>query len=917
MPQSTMTQNIDNSGIVAQQVSLSGEYVAGRDIHIENKSFISDHVKFSEINLDPYKKGEYISPLFTDLLFKHIKEKRLLVVGGGVEFYKDDFIRHLAALIAEETGLRAKEWLERGGSFNLFSSISEEKAPCVFIFPSTSPIEVNYDLRRLANLADKYNHYILISTRQPAQSWKLPTDIRQDYWFEVPQSHLYHPGDLTRCLIQELERTGSHKRFENKVEHLQPETELIKGISLEEIAAQLETIDKIQIFTRLVNNEERTISRASLKKLLDNVVDSKNELISNWFLSLAEKEKETAIVLSLFEGLYDDQFFEATERIVDEAWQNRETKLKSLDYCDLDSLFNFFNVHQIDFNQRLIYSKFSNQRMEFFKAIWFSHRRKVLSALPVLEELIHDSGKIEKYNWELYGTTERKERLLKVVSEVLSDIGMLNSHIVEPYLLRLATDPVIEIQEITAKALARWREYEREEQLFEILERWRNEIQIQEMIRSLFAFHTEDRENEDENHRQPTPNTIVLATIALTIGYASSYDEPNKLSDKLIRNFIALKDERNEYVRERFRKVTIPQVVGNHLWQLRLDLFELMKYLDLLHNVAMGIALAYEKFPKRVKDTIDEWLDYVNEHYRYRSANDRITHRDAVLITVILALSEIRYSDENEFNSKVAYALISKLQDEEFHEAVEKFYLHFVLRQINLHDSKIDPAILGIIEKISKQRHPELIESFTKIYLNQRRNLKNGEETISVDGVEYQVWLKEERPLTKIEKTMMDWLLEDSLVGQQIAVEALYQFNEVFDFEEKIIIRNYLSWKDRQKQEEAPEQTAEAPKPIIPLLAHNWTSRLIGWAILGRYSGRIRKVLENLLPVLVRKKYTSQEHLDIIADKLNRHGEEENRKISEFIARFPGYFNNFSLILAFGVIIIIILAIIIIALFDR
>ncbi|MCO6488366.1 MAG: hypothetical protein J5I98_08115 [Phaeodactylibacter sp.] len=56
-------------------------------------------------------------------------------------------------------------------------------------------------------------------------------------------------------------------------------------------------------------------------------------------------------------------------------------------------IFNFFNVRQIDANRRLIYSKFLNQRQEFFKAIWYSHRRKLLAALPVLESLIQTADR--------------------------------------------------------------------------------------------------------------------------------------------------------------------------------------------------------------------------------------------------------------------------------------------------------------------------------------------------------------------------------------------------------------------------------------------------------------------------------------------------------------------------------------------
>ena len=345
MPQTSFQPNVENSGIVADQVTLTGEYVAGRDIRIEEKTFIYTQAKFAEVNLDPYKRnGEYIAPLFTGLLLNQALENHLLAIGGKFEFYKNDLIRHLAALIHEDKGLKAKEWVERAGGANPAHVLAEEKAPTIFLFPQTKPQELNYDLRRIPEIARKYGHFVLISTNLSEHSWKLPPDVRREHWFEIPQSHIYSPDDLTRCLILELEKAGQQNIFENSVERLYPNTELVRGISVEELASDLETVDKIQIFVRLLKNQRKAIDKNGLNKLLAQITNDNLDLITNWFLTLDEKEKETAIALSLFEGLYDDQFFEATERLVDETWEARETRLRSLDYCDLDSLFNFLDV---------------------------------------------------------------------------------------------------------------------------------------------------------------------------------------------------------------------------------------------------------------------------------------------------------------------------------------------------------------------------------------------------------------------------------------------------------------------------------------------------------------------------------------------------------------------------------------------
>jgi len=253
MSQTGYASIIENTGTVAEQVTMSGQYVAGRDIIIDSKTYTQ--ARFSEINLEPYgEKRNYISPMFTQFLLARVLDNRLLLIGGFFEFYKSDLIRHLAALISKERGLKAREWVERVNGGSPVTALAEEKEPTVFLFPGTTPQDVHFDLRRIANIAEKHGHFILISTDLSEHAWKLSTEIKSSYWFEVPQEKIYYPEDLTNCLIQELEKAGNQIVFENKVDHLYPKTELVQGIPLEELASELETVDKIQIFETVLKN---------------------------------------------------------------------------------------------------------------------------------------------------------------------------------------------------------------------------------------------------------------------------------------------------------------------------------------------------------------------------------------------------------------------------------------------------------------------------------------------------------------------------------------------------------------------------------------------------------------------------------------------------------------------------------------
>nr|HQU60487.1 hypothetical protein [Saprospiraceae bacterium] len=466
---------------------------------------------------------------------------------------------------------------------------------------------------------------------------------------------------------------------------------------------------------------------------------------------------------------------------------------------------------------------------------------------------------------------------------------------------------------VTAKALARWRAFGHENQLFETLERWREEMHIQEMINHISkTLSQEEEQAEEEELRAPIPaEAIVRATVALTLAYASTYDHPNQLSNGLIETFLKLLEDKNKYVRERYSKVTVPMVVSIHFWQLRESLPRLLNYSDLVYSVAIGIAQAYDRFPDKVEKLIDEWLDYVRQYPQYRSSGKKITHRDSVLITVILALAEIRYSSENAFNAKSAYEIIVELQKEEYHKAIEKYYFHFVLKQLDVHASEIDSTILDIIENLSHKRRPKLIQAFTRIYLNQRSRQKGGSITWRHNGHEFPVWLDGGRPPTEIERTMVKWLLEDNPSGQQIAIDTLYHFGEALDSEEIVFVEEY---QDKNLQNREPERETphiEPKEPVITFLEGNWISQIIGWFTLSNYAENIRPILWNILPVLALKQYTSEQNLSAVADKLRRYGASEGQEVAGFISRFAHYFNQFLIWRVVAIVALVILVVLI------
>jgi len=784
--------------------------------------------------------------------------------------------------------------------------MASEKDPKIFVFTQITPQDVKYSLDKFVKLANEHGHFVLMSTDLPVGAWKLPLETTNLYWVETPSDNLYLDSTLISVLIQELKPQFQQINFQNHVKDISVKTVLAGNYTIEAIALQLKTIDQIKIFVRSLITEKLVISEEIIHGLIERITKNKQDLIGQWFNTLNEKEKETLISLSIFDGLYDDQFFNAVEKVVDESWKARGSVLTGVDYHNLDALLNFFNIEEIDEKTQVIRSRFSNQRLEFFKAIWFSHRRQLLSSLPVLIHLIKDSVYRPFSNWELYGVEERRTRLQEVVSHSLSDIGIIHFPAVENVFLKLASDESIEVQEITANALARWRKYGLEDQLFEVLNKWQGESRVREIIQELVEIRKSKSEIPSE--------AFIRSTIVLTLGYASEYDRPNELSERLVVIFNDISKDDNLFVRERFIKITLPQLTRNHLLQLRTHLFELTRYGDFVHPIAIGIASAYNDHPEHVEKVINEWLDYCQSNTNKRSRGSKTTHRDMLLITIILTLSEIEYQKEFEFNIEKAYAIICKLQADEFHEPVEKWYIKFIFRQIEINASKISHQILPVLENLSYEERPALIKFFVQIYIKQRRQLKGGEEIAYFNSAQLPIWIDKDRPFTEIERTMQAWLISDNVTGQQIAIDTLYEFTSKLELSE---IEHIESVKERRKKTQEKEKEIQPVKESRAKISNfepTFATKVISLMTLSGFSPTVKLLLNNLLPILVHKKLSEAKKIKIIADKLKRNGSTELNVISSYLEKFPRILSDYSLLLALSILVSIGIVILIIAL---
>jgi len=877
-----MANAITGSGVVTNSAVLEGKYVAGRDIIISERKEARQKVRFTEVNTAPYEEDKYIVPKFRNRVLDTLKNEKVIIIGGSYEFDKNSFARHLAVkIINERPDLISRELIHYTDNLSVFSSILAEE-PSVLIFTDISPLSINYDLNRLRKIVRAHDHYAIITTNLPKKSWKLNEGI--NYWFEVPDEDIYHTKDLLDLLLIGLERLREQKKIKNIPQSLSVDSILVDKFTVKNVAEQLTTVARIGLFLEYLSKRGE-VTTNTIEKIISQILVDKAELINQWFYSLDDKGKELVLILILLDGLYDDQFFIVVEKILDNAWNKRKVNISyALDYHDLDVLLNFYRFYVIDEEKRQVKSRFSNQRSILLKTIWFSHRRQMLSCLPILVNLAVVD---DKKNYELYGSEDRIDRLYDVISNTLSELGRHSINSIERVLISLASSEDINIQKIVASALARLREFQKEEELFDILYEWQEKSRVTEIVKDILESRYTKRK------RTLTPDAFLRSTIALTLGFAAQYDKPNQLDPKLLKVFRQFSKETNEFVRERFRLLTIPQFSKTHLLQLKNDLLILIEYNDFIQPIAWGIAEAYDDSPNDVNTVLNEWLSYClnNTSERTKNRSVGISKRDKILFTIILALGDIKYDTRNILNSENAYNIISDLQQNEYRYPFKELYVEFIDKQIRIHKSKVDLGILKLIENISVEKRHKIIEILVNIYIDQRQKLKEGEDFILHGSNRYPIWIDGTRPCTEIEETMFKWIDSNSKIGQQIALEALYNCATVFEVKEDELIQERKRAKEKEfiafDTNNETFRTEMEPSFFAKQLK-NWTLR--------KYSKKSGKIIFNLLITITHNSLHKKSNLRLVSKKMLQQQGDLFQDIAQYLKKYPAYRNNYNLL---------------------
>jgi hypothetical protein len=676
---------------------------------------------------------------------------------------------------------------------------------------------------------------------------------------------------------------------------------------------------------------------------------SQAESLSNWYhQQLESRERLLALGLSFFDGLFDDQFFAALEEIVEKVWQRRDASLRALDYCDLENLHNFFNFTETKDQGTKIAIRFPKQRRTLFKVAWNSDRRQILSALPVMVDIVRKSVVGRLANQELYGNETKCREIRTAIAETISDIGSISENSIQSTLLQLSANTNTSVQSTAAYAMARWRDsdYALDKQLFNTLHSWLDLIQARRIIDQVDAIL---KGRNEENNESSKAEDYIKVTVALTVSYASLYDPPlgmlgsEGLSEELYDLLKKLANDTSNVVRDAFLNYTLPRVLQIHLGQLSKWLHDTIQQQVsssssessiIRFNKAVGVslALAYTREPERTVKILGNWTDEGLRNLPEYIDISKITSRESLLATVARTYGEIECAqDIDKLTPRDIFEHLHAILQKEKHPFVREAILVAIGRQARLHFDEIEPQLQSLVAEVKENEREDIVRTLADIYFEQRIKLSGGDYWSSQKFIKigstsypykYQIWTNEQRPQTPMEEAMYDWIKNArNTVAQQIATRSLVSFANQLDKDEEQekdrILKNLDADTSSQDPEHKPLPTKNSQdfyvEKIVPWLTvfFKWIQyfafRRHFYKPFVREWSYYRQVITGILPEALKQDSSSQSTMDFVLKRLTGLSDKKLKIIADLlklaigIAKNPGYviFSGVLLVLVF------------------
>ncbi|MBD2096805.1 DUF4101 domain-containing protein [Trichocoleus sp. FACHB-591] len=776
---------------------------------------------FKRTNLKTFTYPYFPSLTCLDEIIESLYEDQIVVIGGSHPD-KLPLALHLAVNLQESTFTSTSseiyEWESTSDSKGLIAAIREEingieptdkEVNRIFVLFQLS--HQNVELSALRELVDEHKIFIIATTENPYEKWSL-SQSENRLWLD--SNHLsYEPDVLAESAIERIPE-GITISVEMKAE--------LRTL----VAEKLSTVAAIDICIDWLRVCKKPISSSDLDAAIQNAKEDKKERLKRWFRTLSSREQLLAIGVSLFNGLYTDQFFAALERVVENVWQQRDPSLRALDHCDLENLGNYCEFSEVTKGDDFVLRRLNVKDPEAGKLLlciaWESHRRQIITALEEIIEIIDNSAQ-ENFpklsDYQLYGNDVLRERLYEGTSRAFADVGLVTAEATAPVrdlLITLASNNEFIVQDFVATVLAYWYQGDSDKFL--------------RTLRFFYDFSTNSLSNQEDSHSL-NRRDYVGATVALAISYASLNDPPNQLHPHLCDWLVTLSNSKNPLIRVYFALHTLGYVVPEHLLQIHPILKEIAeRQSDLSLAIADSLATAYNNYPDEVPECLKAWTQ----------DRTKITLLCAVARTYGLINCGIYPSN---LTPEFAFEQLSSLLRDEKRITVREAVIEGMSNRLKQNCLIIAPMLLKQVAKFTKSERNQFVSHLTKIYLAQRAELTGGEGFCEVNKVRYRIWINTNRPATEIENILLQWLGQSqNRTAQQIATQAAIEFAKALDIGEETELNRLRSLKSSSvHQDEDVQFDNQQP------WHDNWLAPVAAWLVTLQEKV-YQPVVQNILP---------------------------------------------------------------------
>lgn len=777
MEQNETQIQVENAGAIIKNSSIQAEQVAGRDIY----NYAPAEPSFSPVELDYFGSEKYLAPKISQAAMSDLKKQHVLLIYGGKFFDKGGFIRHLAFWIHEENQYPTQELEINEENESLYHQISKNPSKSIYLLDRLHPQHVDYDLQRLQALAVSKSVYVIISTDLSLDVWQLSSSEKENYAFQIPKRNLYDEADLTDYL-----RSALLERLIDQDDQILAEireNDSVFGKAMATIATELGSPENLGLFVLRLKNQTKP-SEETVLKIIDSLLNSDEGIVRKWFLSLSNKQKLIALGAALLEGAYDDQFFSIIGQVVEQMWKHSDGSLQALDYCDLDFLSDFFRFENLGDGRQVLQSKFPYQKIEIINGSWHLYRRHLLSIIPIFFETAINSLNTNSADWENFGTRQKRANLRMVIGQTISEIGLVSTFSIENTLIAFAAHPDDRVKRIASKSLARWREFEEDQRLFDLLQSWLEDERPQKIISEYLA----KREGWQKNMAyQDRALSYLRASAIHALSYSANYDSPNQLHTRIINMLLSLVSESRNPLIIQALKTAIPKLVHHHILQLKDVLLEkFMKYDDMVEPVAHGLLRAYKDYPKDLKVTLDRWFEECQENNSQLNRRKKFTHRDKVLVTILELYGKLDFEGPDQvIKLTEVYQKLTLLSKSEERRNVKAaiFKTTAKLMRWNWKMWENELPLIWCNHDFRDAQH--LVDELVLAFLEARKNLKGSTYYFLWKEEAYPIWLDMyDRPKTALEIKMGHWIRSDHESLKKLAILTFLGIAKTFELDE-------------------------------------------------------------------------------------------------------------------------------------